>query len=197
MRPPAYPLSSRSLTQWLETVGLIMAAKLPWFERRWTFNDPAEIYPDLLARLRGTPARIEDLVRELPTAVITRREREGTWSIQENIGHLVDLDELHAGRIEDYLSSARVLRPADPANRQTHEARHNDQPIGKLLAAFRRERGGFVSRLESLSPADFSLVAEHPRLKTPMRLVDMCRFTADHDDYHLARIHELLVLFRG
>jgi hypothetical protein len=32
----------------------------------------------------------------------------------------------------------------------------------------------------------------HPRLKTPMRLVDHLFFVAEHDDHHLAKIWELV-----
>ncbi len=34
--------------------------------------------------------------------------------------------------------------------------------------------------------------ALHPRLKTPMRTIDLFLFVADHDDHHLARITELV-----
>ena len=172
-----------------------MAARLNWTDRTWTFDDHVDLYPDILERLRGTPARIQEMVRETKPADLTRRERDGTWSIQENIGHLLDLDSLHDGRIDDFLADASTLRAADMKNAKTHEARHNERPIGELVAGFRRERGAFVARLERLSPADFNRNSLHPRLKVSMRLVDMCRFTADHDDYHLARIRELMKLF--
>ena len=32
----------------------------------------------------------------------------------------------------------------------------------------------------------------HPRLKTPMRTMDLFLFVVEHDDHHLARISELL-----
>jgi hypothetical protein len=35
-------------------------------------------------------------------------------------------------------------------------------------------------------------VALHPRLAVQMRLVDMVCFHAEHDDYHLASIAEIL-----
>jgi hypothetical protein len=38
----------------------------------------------------------------------------------------------------------------------------------------------------------FEAVAIHPRLNKPMRLVDMLFFQAEHDDYHLARISDLI-----
>ncbi len=34
--------------------------------------------------------------------------------------------------------------------------------------------------------------ALHPRLKTPMRLIDSLYFVAEHDDHHLAIISNLL-----
>ena len=42
-----------------------MSAKLPWIERRWEFDFPVALYPDILERLRGTPARLDELVRGL------------------------------------------------------------------------------------------------------------------------------------
>jgi hypothetical protein len=43
-----------------------------------------------------------------------------------------------------------------------------------------------------VNPLLFARAIPHPRLKTPMRLVDHLYFVAEHDDHHLARIRELL-----
>jgi len=32
----------------------------------------------------------------------------------------------------------------------------------------------------------------HPRLRQPMRMVDLAYFLSDHDDYHLARTGQLM-----
>jgi uncharacterized damage-inducible protein DinB len=163
---------------------------LRWIDRHFTFTLPEALFPVVVERLRGTPARIEDKVRSLPASVLTRREGEA-WSIQEHIGHLLDLDELHAGRLEDFLAGVPVLRAADMTNRKTHEAGHNGRPIADLLRDFRRERERFVARLDAWDPALLSLTALHPRLQQPMRVIDMAFFTAEHDDHHLARMTEL------
>src|SRR5258706_8489668 len=34
-----------------------------WFERKFDFTFPVEQHPNLCARLRGTPARLEEIVR--------------------------------------------------------------------------------------------------------------------------------------
>jgi hypothetical protein len=116
---------------------------MKWADRRFSFDLPEALFPVVVERLRGTPARIEDKVRGLSPAVLIRRDG-GAWSIQEHIGHLLDLDELHAGRLDDFLAGAAVLRPADMTNRKTWEANHNARPIADLLRDFRRERERFV-----------------------------------------------------
>jgi hypothetical protein len=42
--------------------------------------------------------------------------------------------------------------------------------------------------VEKIDSAIFARAALHPRLKTPMRLVDHLYFVAEHDDHHLAYI---------
>jgi uncharacterized damage-inducible protein DinB len=161
-----------------------------WTDRRFSFDLPEALFPIVVERLRGTPARIEDKVRALPPDLLTRRDGDA-WSIQEHIGHLLDLDDLHTGRLDDFLAGAAVLRAADMANRKTWEARHNERPLDDLLRAFRRERERFVARLDAWDERLLSSTALHPRLQQPMRVIDMAYFTAEHDDHHLTRMTEL------
>ena len=114
-----------------------------------------------------------------------------TWSIQENIGHLLDLEPLWAGRIDDILAGVETMREADLTNRKTHEANHHGTNVDTLAGAFREARHWLVARLGELDADDFARSANHPRLRQPMRIVDLCLFVADHDDYHLARTTEL------
>ena len=73
------------------------------------------------------------------------------WSMSENIGHLLDLEPLWSGRIDDLESGQRELRPADLENRKTHQADHNRRSPDELLAQFRSERSAIIARLEGLS----------------------------------------------
>ena len=161
-----------------------------WFDRTFSFPDGIEIHPSVRSRLRGAPARLEEATRGLDPGVLTRRF-DGAWSIQENAGHLLDLEPLWAGRLDEFLAGADTLRAADLANRRTEEARHNEAELGDILDAFRSARLAFVARLDALAPDDFGRTALHPRLKQPLRLLDHMVFVAEHDDHHLARIWEL------
>ncbi len=61
-----------------------------------------------------------------------------------------------------------------------------------ILADFRSARIELVRRVEGIDAALFGRVLLHPRLKTPMRLVDHLFFVAEHDDHHLAIIWEMI-----
>ena len=171
--------------------------KWPWIQRKFRFDFPVSKWPDVLERVRGTPARVEERLRGLSRDVLTRRPPAGGWSIQENVGHLIDLGYLPVRRIEQILAGEPTLIAADMSNRKTHEAAHNSRPIAELLGAFRAERAELVKRFESLRDDDWDRSALHPRLKQPMRIVDIAYFDAEHDDYHLGRIAELLRLFQA
>lgn len=116
---------------------------------------------------------------------------ERKWSIQENAGHLLDLEPLWSARLDDFLAGRETRTAADLTNRTTHEARHNERPLAEILGAFREARLGLVARLTGLDPALFARTALHRRLRSPMRLVDHLFFVAEHDDHHLTRIAEL------
>jgi hypothetical protein len=158
-----------------------------WFERKFEFAFPVEQHPTLCARLRGTPARLEKIVDGVARDILVRNPFE-KWSAQEHAGHLLDLEPLWMARVEDYAAQASQLTAADLTNQKTHQAQHNRRPIGEILAEFRRERLRMVNRVEQIDPAIFARVLLHPRMKTPMRLVDHLYFAAEHDDHHLAHI---------
>ena len=173
-----------------------MSKHLKWTDRSFQFTFPVEVFPEMIERLRGTPARLEDRMQSLAPEMLTKRDGE-RWSIQENAGHLLDLESLVKQRLDEYLAGVTALHAADMSNRKTYEADHNKVSLETILTDFRAQRTQLVNRLDNLALATFASVAHHPRLNMPMRLVDMIFFQAEHDDYHLARISELIRLFPG
>jgi len=83
-----------------------MVPRQPWFQRRFTFDLPVAAAPGLIERLRGTPARLVDRLSGLFAARLTTRIGD-RWSIQENAGHLGDLEPLWMTRVHD-LAVGRV-----------------------------------------------------------------------------------------
>ncbi len=171
-----------------------MITRPEWFKRRFAFELPIEMFANIVERVRGTPARLEDLTRSLSREVLTRRD-DDKWSIQEQAGHLLDLEELWLKRLDDFEASRDQLSPADLTNRKTHEANHNANTIENILAAFRKERMEFVRRLDNYDEALVQRTGLHPRLNMKIRVIDHIFFVAEHDDHHLARISELKRIF--
>ena len=167
--------------------------KVKWFERSFDFNSEQNIFPFIIERLRGTPARLDEKFKSIPVNILEVKV-DNTWSIKENLGHLTDLEPLWQGRLEDIMNGEIELRPTDLANRKTDLALHNAKSLEELLNCFREIRTQTVSVLEKLEEETIFRSALHPRLKTPMRTMDLFLFVAEHDDHHLARITELVKL---
>jgi len=169
--------------------------QVKWFNRSFDFASDQNILPSIIERLAGTPARLEEKFRSIPADILAVRI-DGTWTIKENVGHLTDLEPLWQGRLDDILNGKTELRTTDLSNTKTTEANHNTVPIEKLLSDFRAIRNKTVLLLENITEEQVFMSALHPRLKTPMRTMDLFLFVAEHDDHHLARITELVKLIK-
>ena len=114
-----------------------------WFERKFEFSFPVEQHPNLCVRLRGTPVRLEEMLREAPHDLLVRRPRD-KWSAQEHAGHLLDLESLWMARVDDFLAGGETLTAADLSNRKTHE-RRADRTEARLADANINPRTGLAT----------------------------------------------------
>lgn len=159
---------------------------IPWTQREFNFNQPIGVFPVIVERLRGTPARASEIIAGVSEEVLSNRVN-GKWAAKEHLGHLLDLDALDQTRLQEFLERVPSLSPADPSNRATEQARHRETPIQDLLRRMRTGRLALVSKLEQLTEDQVAIAALHPRLQKRMRLVDWAWFVAEHDDHHLAQ----------
>ncbi len=162
-----------------------------WFDRTFDVPYPVELLPQLLTRLRGSPSRLEEMVRGCRRAELIAKV-DGKWSAQEHVGHLLDLEPLWLARVEDYTSGSKRLAPADLTNRKSEEANHNERPLDRILADFRAARETLVKSVLGVDASHLTKAIPHPRLGTPMKLADHLYFVAEHDDHHLARVWDLI-----
>lgn len=161
-----------------------------WFDRKFDFSFEQNIFPSVIERLRGTPIRLADKVSKIPDEYLTMKPANA-WSVKENVGHLIDLEPLWQGRLQDILNGEKELRPTDLLNRKTDSANHNSKDVDELIREFTEIRNATVAKLETLNEVEVYRFALHPRLKKPMRTMDLFLFVADHDDHHLVRITEI------
>ncbi|MFI5134864.1 MAG: DinB family protein [Chitinophagales bacterium] len=168
-----------------------MISQTPWTDRKFNFDFPAGFYPVFLERMRGTHAHIQEMVKDVSDKKLSKRI-DGKWSAKEHIGHLTDLEELHMLRLQEFISGKEILSAADMKNQKTETAHHNDKKLKKLLKEFKKSRQGFVKLLAKADDELINRKSIHPRLKVPMRLVDMVYFICEHDDHHLTKMRALI-----
>ncbi len=164
--------------------------QINWFERKFDFTFQQNIFPSIIERLEGTSIRLESKVKHISPQLFAIKP-EGKWSIKEHIGHLIDLEPLWQGRLLDILENKAFLRTTDLSNQKTDLAQHNKSEIGELLSLFAAMRNETIKQLRELSEDDIYQTALHPRLKQPMRTMDLFLFVAAHDDHHLVKITEI------
>jgi uncharacterized damage-inducible protein DinB len=164
--------------------------KTPWFERKFPTIDDNGLFPTILERLDGTTARLTDKMTRLNLDL--SHSKEGKWSIKKEIGHLIDLEPLWHERAQQILRGEGHLLIADLTNQKTHQANHDDFSVSDLIKSFKKERNKLMKTLQNINDGDLEKEAIHPRLGTPMRLIDLAFFVAEHDDHHLAQITFLL-----
>lgn len=163
--------------------------RTPWFDRHFASIEDNGLLPGILERLDGTAPRLRALLR----GVAHVRAADAGWSIAKEVGHLIDLEPLWLDRVRDLERGETVMTAADLTNRATHEADHDSWPLAQLVDRFETARDTLVATLRGAADEVLERSARHPRLGTPMRIVDLAYFVAEHDDHHLARMRELLL----
>jgi uncharacterized damage-inducible protein DinB len=161
--------------------------RTPWFDRTFLAVEDNGLLPGILERLEGTPHRL----RALLAGVNRSSEVETGWSLAQELGHLNDLEPLWLRRAGDIVEGKADLTVADLSNRKTHESDHDRWPLAEHINRFERNRMAFIFRLRGASAEDLARASKHPRLGTPMRLIDLAFFVAEHDDHHMAKLREL------
>ncbi len=153
-----------------------MQTRWPWLERTFAFDFPAEKLPGIAERLSGTTARLAAIMAGTTRDELTRRDSD-LWSIQENVGHLADLEPLWFGRLQNVVNRSEFRRDAELTNRGTHDANHHQYDFRDIMQRFEQRQRQLIESVEGLNQ--------------PPRVVDPCHFVAGHDDDHLARIRYL------
>lgn len=160
-----------------------------WFDREFLPIKDNGLFPCILERLEGTAARLTNKINKLQGAWAL--PENGKWSINKEVGHLIDLEPLWYERALQIIDNQEQLKTADLTNKKTHEADHDEKDIRDLIGRFEEEREKLLTVLRQITEADLDKSALHPRLGTPMKLIDLAFFVAEHDDHHLAQISYL------
>ncbi len=163
-----------------------------WMNKKFIFQLDSSELPVVLEKLRESPSKIKQIVTEVSEKILVKKP-EGKWSVKENIGHLIDLEEIHDLRIDDFIEGKHILRAADMSNKKTEKAHHNKKDINLLIEEFIDVRNNFIERIKRLDEEVLTRISLHPRLNQPMRIVDLAQFVSEHDDHHIETIREIII----
>jgi uncharacterized damage-inducible protein DinB len=161
-----------------------------WVDRKFQFDHLDGTYLNILERLEGTPLRLEAKLDGLSEEELTASP-DGKWSIQVHLGHLLTLESLWLGRLDDMVMGKEELRAWETTNLETKEANFNEGHLPTILEDFSTMREGFCDALRLLEGECDTMSAFHPRLKAPLSLIEMAYFIAEHDDHHLAVMEKI------
>ena len=157
-----------------------------WFDRQFPIILDNGLLPTIVERLEGTGTRLFNKIELIDFMQV--RVIDGQWSIKKEIGHLLDLEPLWLERAHQILNSEPSLIAADLTNKKTNETNHDDRDAIDLVTEFSKSRQRLVDLLRNIKDEDLDKVSVHPRLGTPMKVVDLAYFVAEHDDHHLAKL---------
>jgi hypothetical protein len=159
-----------------------------WIERTFPAHLPIAMAPNVWTRIAGSIPRIQWHGDHAGGA----SEPADAWSMAEHIGHLGDLEVLAHVRLDDFDAGRDTLHAADMSNTATKDANYRSQYIDDVVRRFIELRAITLERTARMSSAEWGRSALHPRLKTPMRVIDLMEFMAEHDDHHFAEMAFLL-----
>ncbi|MBL7963228.1 MAG: DinB family protein [Flavobacteriales bacterium] len=163
----------------------------PWHTRSLPNGLGMEQLPVLLARVRGTPVRMQEVLRSVRPEQLALH-RSGEWGVLEHLAHLTHLQDRLMARVDDLEARRPDLCPIDLADQVSVLTHVHTRHPGDVLEEFRLRRLAFVQRVQRMPDAVLAHVARHPCGERPTRVIDMLLWVAEHDDHHLAHIHHLL-----
>ena len=144
-----------------------------------------------LERLGEMPGFLEDVAGRFRGAKGLVPGPGGGFCFVEQVWHLADLEGCYGLRLRRILAEDRPALPDFDGAREAREGRYRERSAEAGLASFRQARGENLALLRSVPEALWDRAATQEGVGE-LRLGDVPRMMAEHDDAHRAEIRELL-----
>jgi FMN phosphatase YigB (HAD superfamily) len=172
---------------------------LPWLQEieiSWNAGTTKAV-PSILAKLRGTAATIDTLVRNLDQEFWDKKFSETEWNITEIICHLRDVDrDVNLPRIHTILSEPQPFIAGIETDRWATERDYIHQNGHSALRTFLQSRQEIISCLEITGDDKWQNGFRHT-IFGPSTLKELFEFTISHDNNHIRQIMTLLSKFKS
>lgn len=146
----------------------------------------------VIEALARAPEIVVPLVREVPPAILKRRPTPTRWSAHEHACHLAHVHALFFDRLDLMLREPEPFIGGYQPGDQDADDMLLRMDLEESLAHFVADRARLVSRLRTLSAADWARSARHGEYRAYSVFI-MFRHVVLHDFLHGYRIEELLL----
>lgn len=143
-----------------------------------------------IEQLRAFPAQLQAVVASLNDMQL-RFKPVNEWSIIENIGHLIDIDELYVGRVDRILAEERPAFPRFEPDPIVAAKGYQQMDGQALLQQFMVTRQATIDGLSTIEPDELGRAGIHA-VYGEMTLQRLVEQLANHDQKHLVQIHETI-----
>ena len=148
---------------------------------------------DAVALLERTPAALGALLRGLPAVWTHQAEGEGTWSVKDVLGHLMDGERVNWMPRVKHLLEFGESKAFVPFDRLGYVEESQGESLDQLLEEFARVRTASLDQLRALSLGADELGRSglHPAFGA-VRLSELLTTWAVHDLTHLHQISRIM-----
>jgi len=150
-------------------------------------------FHDNVRRLVEFPHHLKHVIAGLTDAQLQFKPAN-EWSIIENIGHLIDIDELYVGRVDRILAEERPEFPRFEPDPIVAAKGYQQMNGHALLAQFIATRQATIDGLSTIEPDELNRAGMHA-VYGEMTLRRLVEQLANHDQKHLVQIHETLAAY--
>lgn len=143
-----------------------------------------DAYHELIDALAQTPARLtETLAGRVPTGARSNED----WGPAEVVAHLVDVERLYRGHMQEILRREGALLRRFDERRAAREHDYAATDLAASLEAFATERGETMSLLMNLALKDWERTGIHDT-DGELSIEDLAERLVEHDDEHVAQV---------
>lgn len=165
----------------------ILGGVLPWLEAIDREQSALDLQNEtaIFATLQSTPGVLENLSRNLTSAVWVKRPAEGEWNFIEILAHLRDVDrEVNFGRVQQTIRGENPFLPAANTDPWVLERNYTSEPGVTALHGFIQSRTNLLNLLDGATSQDLANSARHA-IFGPTTLKELLGFVATHDRTHI------------
>jgi hypothetical protein len=150
-------------------------------------------FHDNVRRLVEFPHQLTQVVQALTEAQM-RFKPANEWSVIENIGHLIDIDELYVGRVDRILAEERPEFPRFEPDPIVVAKGYQQMNGHDVLQQFIATRQATIDGLSTIEPDELDRAGMHA-VYGEMTLRRLVEQLANHDQKHMVQIHETLAAY--